>query len=320
MKCVKCGNELGENDMFCPICGTPAKKANGEVKNQNTYTYDRPVNQQVNYGGQPNNYGQNNNYEQLNNYGQPYGKSKNTNDIVKICVITIIVFIILASLFIIGRAVMKSADETISKGNLSNDHSTATSDISTSGAETVTSTSSVSPSKSNSYKVSYAGFKLYIPDTLIYEMDYINDAINIGDAESTWVAQLGIKQGSFQELKQNKSYLSSYLMQEFSGATISNATLETIGEVEYVLLECNIAGTNMIIGYAGLNSMYSAFFEIMNENNDFDRSAIKNLSSIISSAEYTGDSTYMKSNEDIKMIGIDKAFDKALEETTEDGE
>lgn len=314
MKCVKCGNELGENDMFCPICGTPAKKVNGEVKNQNTYTYDRPVNQQVNYGGQSNNYGQ------ANNYGQQYGKSKNTNDIVKICVITIIVFIILASLFVIGRAIMKAADETISKGNLSNDYSTTTPDTSTSGTGSVTSTSSVSTSKSNSYKVSYAGFKLYIPDTLIYEMDYINDAINIGDAESTWIAQLGIKQGSFQQLKQNKSYLSSYLMQEFSGATVSNATVETIGGVEYVLLECNISGTNMIIGYAGLNSMYSAFFEIMNENNDFDRNTIKNLSSIISNAEYTGDSTYMKSNENIKMTGIDKAFDKALEATNKDGE
>ena len=146
-------------------------------------------------------------------------------------------------------------------------------------------------------------------------MDYNNDAINIGDAESTWIIQLGIMKSPFQQLKQNKSYLSTCLMQEFSGATVSNATVETIGGVEYVLLECNISGTNMIIEYAGLNSMYTAYFEIMNENNDFDRNTIKNLSSIISSAEYTGDSTYMKLNEQINMTGIYKAFNKALEET-----
>lgn len=308
MKCLKCGNELGENDKFCPVCGTPAKEVNEAIKNQNTYTYDRPVNQQINYEGQ------------ANNYGQQYGKSKNTNtnDIVKICLITIIVLVILGVLFIIGKTAIKVVDEIIGNVNLSDDYSTTKPDTSTSG--TVTSTSSVSTSKSNSYKVSYGGFKLYIPDTLIYEMDYINDAINIGDLESTWIAQLGIRQGSFQQIKQNKSYLSSYLMQELSGATVSNATVETINGVEYVLLECNVAGTNIILGYAGLNSMYSACFEIMNENNDFDRNIIKNLSSIISSAEYTGDSTYMKSNENIKMTDINKVFDKAIETTNKEGE
>lgn len=299
MKCVKCGNELGENDKFCPICGTQAKKENEDVRNQNTYTYDRPVNQQV-------------------NYGQQYGKNKNTNDVGKTCVIIIIVVIIFASLFVMGRAIMKAADKVINDEDSSNGYSNTTSNTSTNG--TVTSTSSVSASKSNSYKVSYAGFKLYIPDTLIYEMDYSDDVINIGDAESTWIAQFGIKKGSFQKFKQNRNSLKSYLMQEFSGVTASNPTVETIDGVEYVLLECNISGTNMIIGYAELNSMYTALFEIMNENNDFDRSTIKNLSAIISNAEYAGDSTYMKTNEDIKITGIDKAFDKTLEETEKDGE
>lgn len=318
MKCVKCGNELRENDMFCPECGTPVKKVNTEARNQNEYTYDRPVNQQINYGGQPNNYRQAN-YNPQGNYGQQYAPSKNTNDIVKICVIAVIVFIILGSLLFIGRAVMKVADKTVNDGGITNDYTSDTNSNSTSsGLGTITSISSgtTSTQKSNTYKISYAGFKLYIPDNLVYEMDYINNAINIGDAESTWVAQLGIKQGAFSQLKQNKSYLSSYLMQEFAGAgaTVSNATVETIGGVEYVLLECKMAGTNMIIGYAGLNSMYSAYFEIMNENNDFDRNPIKNLSTIISSAEYSGDSTYMKSNENINLEGVDKAFDKVLKE------
>ena len=42
MKCIKCNNELGANDKFCSVCGTPVQKMSNEVGNKNTYTYDRP--------------------------------------------------------------------------------------------------------------------------------------------------------------------------------------------------------------------------------------------------------------------------------------
>ena len=33
MNCIKCGANLGENDMFCPVCGTPVQRTetNGVV-------------------------------------------------------------------------------------------------------------------------------------------------------------------------------------------------------------------------------------------------------------------------------------------------
>lgn len=304
MKCLKCGNELGANDMFCPVCGTPVQKSNEEVKSQNTY---RPVNQQANYGAQTNqqpNYG-----GQANQYGQQYGRSRNTSDIIKICVTTILAIIILVCLFMIAKATLKGNNKD--NINTSNDNSLTTSNT-TNGNGTLQQVSSVSTSKSNSYKVSYNGFKLYIPDKLTYEMDYLNDAINIGDTDSTWVAQLAIVEGSYKEVKQKKNYISAMATQAYPGITVSNVTVEKIDGVEYILIECSMYGVNMLMGYAELNSMYTACFELVNENNDFDRSVLKNISPIISNAEYTGTSSYMKSNENIKLDGLKKAVEDVI--------
>ena len=276
MKCVKCGNELGENDVFCSICGEPVRKMNG---------YDRPINQQV-------------------NYGQQYVKTKNTSDVVKICIIIGVVVIILASIFIIGKNVMKDNNKTINP---------------TPEIEDGTGTITPSPKTISNYKVVFKGFKLYIPDNLVYQMDYSNDAIIIGDSDSTWITQFLIEEIPFKKLKQNKSYLSSSMMQYIPGIVVSNTTVETIDGVEYILLNCSMSGSNAIVGLAEMNSMYSAIFVTINDNNNFDRNIIKNISTIISNAEYTGTSTYMKTNENIDIKNIYKAFDSAAaENTTED--
>ena len=328
MKCVKCGKDLGPNDVFCSVCGTKVQKINENsnqgIKNQNSYSYERPVNQQVNYNQQQNQQ----NYGQANNYGQPY-KSKNAGDIAKIVVIALVAFILLLAMIFGGYLIISKVSKNIkqnqnnnvnnSVNNTVNDNqitnntaSNKTSTGSNNGGGTLTPTTN---KKTSSYKVSYAGFKLYIPDNLMYEMDYTNNAINIGDTESTWMAQLGIRQGSFQQLKQNKNALTTYLTTALAAyeAKVSNAEIETIDGVEFILLECNLSGMNEIIGYTELNSMNTAYFEILNENNDFDRNVIKNLIPIISSAEYTGDSSYLKSNENVKMTDITNALDKALE-------
>lgn len=311
MKCLKCGNELGANDMFCPACGTPVKKTNEEVKNQNTYNYDRSVNQQANYGAQTNKYSN----QYANQYGQQYGRSRNASDIIKICVTTGLVFIILVCIFLIGKAIF-NGNNKINNTNTSKDNSVTTSNI-INGSGTLQPVSSVSTSKANSYKVSFNGFKLYISDKLTYEMDYLNDAINIGDTDSTWVAQLTIVEGSYKEVKQKKNYISTMATQAYPGITVSNVTVEKIDGVEYILIECSMYGVNMLMGYAELNSMYTACFELVNENNDFDRSVLKNISPIISNAEYTGTSSYMKSNENIKLDGLKKAAEDVIKSDEE---
>ncbi len=289
MKCIKCGNELGENDIFCPICGTSVRKTNEEKNNQNIY------NGQANYGGQSN--------EKIKN-----------NNTVKMCVIVVVIVIVLACALIMGRDKMNANGGEISNRDTLDDYST-----STSGKGKVTSTSSVSATKANSYKINFNGFKFYIPDNLIYDVNYADKQINIGDSESTWVAQLMIVKGPYQQLKKNKNSLTKYFTEKVPGGTISDIKVETIGGVEYVLLEVSLAGENAIIGYAELNSMYSLGFSIVNENNDFDKENIKNISTIVSNAEYTGDSQYVKSDENIKMTDISTVFE-ALEDTNNDEE
>lgn len=306
MRCTKCGMELGEKDVFCPNCGQAVQRGevnNNVERNQNTYAYERPVNQQNNYNQQ----------QRVNqqNYGQQPYQNKNSGDIVKICLIALVAVIIVVASVVITYLV-------VSKGNKNNNNNqgnnpTSSSTTADNDSNGVT---SISNKKSSSYKVNYAGFKLYIPDNLMYEIDSSNNMIMIGDAESTWIAQMGIKEGSFQTIKQNKEVLAAKLKDSMKSynATISNAMVETIGGVEYILLECSLAGQNGLIGYAGVNSMYTAFFELFNEDNDFNRDIIKNISSILSSAEYTGDSTYLKSDENVKFTDITDAFDKAMEE------
>lgn len=299
MKCIKCNNELGANDKFCSICGTPVQKMNDEVENKNTYIYDRPREQQYGYERPVNKVGQ-----QSINYGQAYTKRNNENsNIIKICVSIIVGLIAVAIIFIVGINIYQSTNKDENNGtNINQTSEQLTNNQGNNGTNTTT------VSKTNSYKVNYKGFKLYIPDTLIYQM--ASDGIQIGDAQATWVADFGIQQqASFQRLKQYKNSLSSTLIQANPGISISDVKDETIGGVEYLLLECNDAGNNTIIGFAGLNSMNVAFFEIMNENNDFDKENIKNISTIISNAEYTGESTYIKSNENTKITGIDKAIE-----------
>lgn len=321
MKCNNCGADLGANDVFCSNCGTPVQKESTKSndQNENMYTYERNVNQQQQQKPINQNYGQ------ANNYGQPYQKTKNAGDIVKICIGTLVGIIILAAIVFIIYSVMSALDKKNNDADISNNPTSTSSSTINNNSSAVTTpisnnqssavTTSVSNNKSSSYKVNYAGFKLYIPDNLIYEMDYTNDAVLIGDAERTWITQFLIKQGSFEQLKKNKNQLRTYLLQEFSAynANVKDATIETIGGVEFILLECEAAGEKMLIGYAGLNSMYSACFTMTNEDNNFNRDLLKDLATIIDTAEYTGDSQYLKTNENIKLTDVNKAFEKTME-------
>ncbi len=307
MNCSKCGTNLGENDVFCPKCGTQVKKSEGynaNIKNEGMYNYERPVNQQMN--------GQNNINTQQNGDS---GKA------VRICVIIGIVVAILAAVsflvYTIVSALNYNKNDNVQSSDVSSVNETSVNKTSSNtSAEPVSSVSNTQ--KSSTYKVNYAGFKLYIPDDLIYELDSTKNAINIGDSLSTWVAQLSITKVSFQQLKQNKNNLSSYFTENLSeyNAKVSNVTVETIDGVEFILVEMDIVGTHEILALTGLNSMYTAVLEIANENNDYDRDVLKNLTPILKSAEYEGESKSIESKGKLNTTDINKALQKATEQQT----
>ncbi len=303
MNCEKCGNNIGENDMFCPNCGEPVKKENQNLNEGNTFNYDRQV-------SEPNNYNQPN-YGAQNNYGQQPQKNSNSGDIVKIVSGTIILLAVLAAIvFIVYSLISAKNKDEIAKENGNSQVVANTQETGNSPTNTPMPATPIS----SSYKVSHSGFKLYIPDNLIYQIDSANNTIKVADVENTWLGVMAIHQGSFQQLKQKKDILPSSFMQNFASLnpTVSQAKLETIDGVECVLLEVSMSGTNCLIGFAELNSMYAINFELYNEDNDFNRDYLKNIASIISTAEYTGESSYMKVNKELKMKDINAVFEKAV--------
>lgn len=316
MKCSNCGTELGENDVFCSKCGTTIEKKGGNNMQNNDgemYNYDRPVNQQINNNAQRPN---------TQNYGQQYGNNSGNGSVVKTCIIIVIIVAILAAVGFVVYSIVSAINKNSNKSEIANNPTSITtpSTTQTTNNDYGTTTTSNTQRSSSTYKVNYGGFKLYIPDDLIYQMDATNDAINIGDALSTWVAQMSIQQQPFQQLKQNKSYLSSNLSEFLSSynATVSNATIENIDGIEFIIMELKVAGTNELMALAQLNSMYTACFEVANENNDFDRNVLKNLTSIIRTAEFSGDSKNLEVKGNIKTTDINKALTKAAEEKASD--
>lgn len=311
MRCNNCGYELEENDMFCPKCGAQIQRNGGmdEIQpREEMYNYDR---QQVN------SYIDNN---QNQNYGSRYEKS--SGNIIKTCVIIIIAVVILAAIgigiYYIVSSIKKSnnynvKDTSVSESNTmtSTTSETMTTSLNNNDTQTQVATTSTTPNTST-YKVNLKGFKLYIPDDLIYKYDTTKGNIKIGDKIYTWLSTFDIFDVPFQQMKINKSKLSASMTQSLASvnAIISEPTIENIDGVEFVIMEIKIGGTNEILAFAELNSMYSACIEIQTDNNDFDRTVLKNIIPIVKTAEYTGETKNLEMKENIKIEDITKALKK----------
>ena len=134
----------------------------------------------------------------------------------------------------------------------------------------------------STYKVSYGGFTFKIPDNLMYEIS--NDELIIGDEDGTWMVELMIVDGSFNQIKNNKSMLQSYFQE--NGFTAKPAEVKSFGGSEFVTIEMSKSGVNFVGAYAKLNSMKTAWFIAYNQDNTYDYDIFKNITSIISTATF----------------------------------
>ena len=306
MRCFSCGRELEETDLFCPNCGKPTQKGSEPASPSTNEVNNAPKNESNNT---PN-----------NNKGGNSG-------VVKACIITVLIVAILAA---VGFAVYSmflvkddddDDDDDDNKTNttvVSNEtpgNSTDYTNLTPATPPTSDNTTPVTPPVQNTstYKVSFGGFTLYIPDNLVYQVDSGKEYISIGDSLSTWIAQASIQEGSYAKMKQNMNRLKPTFEQSY-GVTVSNVEAVTIDGVEFIIVEASQSGSNALIAYTELNSMNIMCITIETENNDFNRDILNNLVYTVKTAEYVGKEEHIEIKSKIKLKDAKEAAKKIVKE------
>lgn len=268
MNCKKCNAILTENDQFCKNCGTPV---NGVNTQQNQMENQQLMNQ--NYG-QP----MQQTYGNSINYNHPPQKVNTAKYVVFAIfgVVAIIVIVVLIAIF------ARNNNSSNLPGGSSNSGITQT------------------EGSKATYKVNFKGFEFSIPDNLLYQED--SGVLMIGDEEGTWMAQIEIEEGSFAQIKANKSQLQAMMQQ--SGYTSSIAQEKTLGGVEFITLEISYGGQNAIAALTKANSMYFMGVTAMNLDNEFNYSLLETIAPIISSASYSGTTSNMEIGTKLDMNKI----------------
>ena len=147
-----------------------------------------------------------------------------------------------------------------------------------SGSNTVAPT----PSNTSAYKVKYEDFTFNIPDNMLYEVN--SYALKIGNEEQTWVAELAMYERNFENLKGTINQIQGKLQN--SGMEASAAELKKIGNSEFITVETAESGSNFLVAYGKLNSMYVVTIMIYNEDNTYDYDALNKVANITSNATY----------------------------------
>jgi len=302
MNCKKCGSLLTENDQFCKNCGASVNEVNaqtqtmGQTSSQTPeQTYSQSVGQTVPSVGvesvpqnsannnstvaptlspnlmggqsQPMNQqswqnGYNSNYNQM-----PQSPQKNSNT--KFIILGVVIVVAIVAITFIVLLVNGGKNNTSGNNSGSNTQQTA--------------------SKS-SYEVNFKGFTFSIPDNLVYEQK--GSSLIVGDEAGTWVASFELLEGSFSQMKSNKSQIQGLLQQ--SGITASSAVEKTLGGVDFITLEVSQSGKNAIMALAKANSMYVFGVTAFNQDNEFDYSLIETIAPIVSTVTYSSSTTNME--------------------------
>lgn len=286
MNCKKCGSPLVENDRFCKNCGAAVENTSSFNMNMGGVV---PNNNPANIGGTNYNYNNNtpinNGYQPVNQQQPSWANSYNTqanynsnipkNNSTKFIIIGVVLAIAIFAAIVVG----------ISFSNKDNSSNPSGSDVDDNIAS------------NDNYTVKFKGFTFKIPTDLVYEAE--SDAILLGDEEGSWAAYLEVVKGSYNQFLKNKNKLQSIYQQ--NGYKASSAVEKTIGGMAYITLEVSKGGTNAILGLAKANSMYAFGVTAFNQDNEFDYDLLKELSGILSSAKYDGDSNNISGFEKIDM-------------------
>ena len=152
----------------------------------------------------------------------------------------------------------------------------------------------------SAYTVNFKGFTFKIPTNLVYEIQ--SDAVHLGDEEGTWVACIEVIEGSYSQMLSKKSQLQ--IVYQSQGYTSSAAVEKTIGGMPFITLEISRSGKNALVGISKANSMNLFGITAYNVENEYDYKLLETVSSILSTAEYSGATNNMSVFEKPDMSGI----------------
>lgn len=272
MNCKKCGTPLMENDQFCKNCGAAVNETNAQ---ETILVGGEPINNVM--SEQPlNNYQQpTNNYMNGYNPQAMYNQSPKNNSTKFVLIglgLVIVVGLALFLLFVFG----KNNNSEMANGG-----------------------SSLVNNKST-YTVNFKGFTFKVPTDLIYEP--MGDYLLLGNEADTWAANIEVVKGSYDKVLSNKNKMQAVYQQ--NGYIASSAVEKKIGGVDFVTIELSKNGQNALLGLSKANSMYVFGLTAVNIDNEYDYDILKTVSTIFSSAEYTGETNNMSTFEKVDMSVI----------------
>lgn len=149
-----------------------------------------------------------------------------------------------------------------------------------------------------------------------YEINYVGNSIIISDENRIWTANIYIEGLTYEKVRENREAFPKIFDELYKSYDLKMSTpvVEVFDGIEYLIIEGNVADTNMIIGMSGLDSDYSICFEIFTQNNDYNRDFLKDISFIMSNAVYTGDSKKLNYNTPINMKDTMEILKKSIEQ------
>lgn len=288
MKCKNCGSLINEEDMFCKTCGSPVDRSvsaqpsleqqlKGEATlNPNQYQSVQNNNQvnpiqyqpiqnsnQVNPNQyqpiQTNNQSNNSSYNQFGNgnynpNNANFNQPKGNNIIGGVIALIVIIGILVGGYYMFKDKLFNNEKET---------------DI----------------VEESTYKVSFKGFELEIPDTMMYEKS--TKDITLYDSTQNWIASFALISGNFNTLKTNKDKVKTNL--ENTGGTVNKIEVKTINNNQYLIAEFSMSGTNYIFAYTAANSSNVFAITICDKENSYNYSILEKITPVVKSATFVGE-------------------------------
>lgn len=267
MNCRNCGSIINLGENMCRNCGTIV---GSPVQTTPSIQNAQPTQPMMN--NQP----MNQPVQQMgpvSPMGQPMMNNqpkKNNNGLI------IAVVAIIAVVVIVCAVVLTKDDSSDSSNNNNNGTSVAVSTT----------------------KVKYNGYIFNVPSDYMYTIS--NDTLIVGD-NTTWQAEILVSNTSYDQIKANRTRLNGF---SSNGITYNNVQTKTYNGTEWITIEVNYNGKNMILAYTKVSASATFGVTVYNKNFVTDYSLLEKVSPIFKGVTYEGTSHSMALDGNISFDGI----------------